>query len=402
MTFRHLDPGTTTAISTALITMGMTSDADVRALTADISPAFVGVALGGGTDAARMMTLVGRLNRTRVLTSGEVPMERFLTSAVVLAAGRPEEVIFRRALEQMSADGRRSPADGALDPADAVPPPPPDLRRLPTKGEGELEIAIDEDDTLEVAFLHRGAAAAASIAQLRVHRHFDGQPSFLAGGAPDFGLGTGWLMSPRLLVTNFHVVDARLPVEPAAGGLDFDRQGASIRVRFDFLDDTSPDAPVTSVGCVAKDPALDYALIRLPDAMPQRRALRLRDQPITRSQDKALRERVNVLQHPGGRPMRLGFRNNFVVSGTPDRLSYLTDTAGGSSGSPICDDAWFVAALHRGFATIEGEPVVVWGRPIHQENYGTPVGRVLEHLRVHHPDLHEEVVSAQADLVAST
>jgi hypothetical protein len=397
MNFRHLDPGTTTAISTALITMGMTSDADVRALTADISPAFVGAALGGGTDAARMMTLVGRLNRTRVLTSGEVPMERFLTSAVVLAAGRPEEVIFRRALEEMSADGRRSVADEAPDPSVVT----PDLRGLPTKDEGELEIAIDEDDTLEVAFLHRGSAAAASIGQLRVHRHFDGQPSFLAGGAPDFGLGTGWLMAPRLLVTNFHVVNARLPVEPAAGELDLDRQGASIRVRFDFLDDTSPDVPVTSVGCVAKDPALDYALIRLPDDMTQRRALRLRSQPITRSQDKALRERVNVLQHPGGRPMRLGFRNNFVVSGTPDRLSYLTDTAGGSSGSPICDDAWFVAALHRGFATIEGEPVVVWGRPIHQENYGTPVGRILEHLQAHHPDLHEEVVSAQAALVGT-
>ncbi len=65
--------------------------------------------------------------------------------------------------------------------------------------------------------------------------------------------------------------------------------------------------------------------------------------------------------------MRLGFRNNFVVTGTESRLSYLTDTAGGSSGSPICDDAWFVAALHRGFTTISGGPLMVWGKPIRQE-----------------------------------
>lgn len=73
--------------------------------------------------------------------------------------------------------------------------------------------------------------------------------------------------------------------------------------------------------------------------------------------------------------MRLGFRNNFVVTGSESRLSYLTDTAGGSSGSPICDDAWFAAALHRGWTTITGAPLTVWGKAISQENYGTPRGR---------------------------
>jgi hypothetical protein len=46
----------------------------------------------------------------------------------------------------------------------------------------------------------------------------------------------------------------------------------------------------------------------------------------------------------------------------------------------LCDDEWFVAGLHRGFARIEGEPLMVWGRPISQENYGTPIGRILAHL----------------------
>jgi hypothetical protein len=89
--------------------------------------------------------------------------------------------------------------------------------------------------------------------------------------------------------------------------------------------------------------------------------------------------------------MRLGFRNNFVVTGSAERLSYLTDTAGGSSGSPICDDEWFVAALHRGFTTIDGEPLMVWGQPISQENYGTPIGLILSHLEQHHPELHAEI-----------
>ncbi len=106
-----------------------------------------------------------------------------------------------------------------------------------------------------------------------------------------------------------------------------------------------------------------------------------------------------MLQHPNGYPMRLGFRNNFVVTGTESRLSYLTDTAGGSSGSPICDDAWFVAGLHRGFTTISGAPLVVWGKPIRQENYGTPIGLILEHLAARHPDLRTEVDAGQVGLL---
>ena len=88
----------------------------------------------------------------------------------------------------------------------------------------------------------------------------------------------------------------------------------------------------------------------------------------------------------------------FVVTGSESKLSYLTDTAGGSSGSPICDDPWFVAALHRGFMTIPGGPVTVWGKSISQENYGTPIGLVLQHLAANHPDLHAEIEAGQIAL----
>jgi hypothetical protein len=389
MTFAYLTQSELKEVQQAALACGFATDSEMAALTADISPAFVATATAGGTPAARLLTLTSRMNTTRVLLSGEVPLRMWLDKAVLLAAGRQEELVFRRALEVVSVDGEAVVLD--------VPPSANgvDVRSVPN-ADGELEVVILEDDTLDVGFLHLGAEASRSVAKLLVPRHFDGVASTLAGNAPDFGNGTGWLIGPDLLITNHHVVNARLPSEPAADPADFELQGKATKALFDFY---RPDADVhtaTVVDCVANDRDLDFALLRLAPGGPVRKPLPLRTSPILKPMARALRERVNVLQHPGGLPMRLGFRNNFVVTGSVDKLSYLTDTAGGSSGSPICDDLWFVAALHRGFKTIPPDSTVsVWGRTINQENYGTPIGKILAHLATHHPEVHREVMDGQ-------
>jgi endonuclease G len=209
------------------------------------------------------------------------------------------------------------------------------------------------------------------------------------------------MIGPRLLITNYHVINARTPRESSASEADFKLQAASTQADFDFYQEG--DTALTTVSaleCAAADGELDYAVLRLDAAAAGREPFRLRANPLTRPQGSALQERVNVLQHPNGDAMRLGFRNNFVVTGSSERLSYLTDTRGGSSGSPICDDAWFVAGLHRGWANIEGEPVKVWGKEIRQENYGTPMGLILAQLQAAHADVHAEIVAGQAALDA--
>ncbi|MGH3859077.1 trypsin-like peptidase domain-containing protein [Actinokineospora sp.] len=391
MTFAYLTSDELREVQQAAIDLGFADTDQSAALTATISRAFVATATQGGTPLAKLMTLTARMNTTRALVSGQVPLREWLGAAIPMAGGQPEEMVFRRALERMSADGR---AGTKTSPGDDPVPMVVDVEDLP-RSDGELEVVIFEDDTLDVAFLHTGTDVSRSVAKLVVHRHFDGVPATLAGNAPDIGHGSGWMIAPTLLITNNHVVNARVGSEPDASAADFDLQGKAIRALFDFY---TPDATVhtaVSAGCVAHDKALDYAILRLaPDTSP-RPPLRLRTSPILKPKDRALRERVNVLQHPGGNPMRLGFRNNFVVTGTADRLSYLTDTAGGSSGSPICDDAWFAAALHRGFQTITGGSVSVWGRTINQENYGTPIGKILEHLAANHPDLRAEILAGR-------
>lgn len=383
MAFEYLTQSELTEVRNAVQSLGLNTDGNLDALAAGINPAFIGMAMVGPNPNAKLLTVTARMNTTRNLVSGQIPLSIWLTNAISLAGGTPEELVFREALAQMSADSR--PFEGAID----------DIAAAPRADGGALEIQIDEDDTLGVGFLLRGAAAALSVAKLMVHRHFNGQPSFAAAGRPDVGLGTGWMIGPGLLITNHHVISARAPSEPPPSEADFELQGSNTVALFDFHDDTSTGVTRHSTSCIVQDKALDYAVLRLDAGNPERPPMRLRTNPLTRPEGSALRERVNVLQHPDGKAMRLGFRNNFVVTGSADRLSYLTDTAGGSSGSPICDDLWFVAGLHRGWSPIKGEPVKVWGKDIRQENYGTPIGLILADIKNKDAAVRAEVDAAQ-------
>ena len=79
--------------------------------------------------------------------------------------------------------------------------------------------------------------------------------------------------------------------------------------------------------------------------------------------------------------MRLGFRENFVVFGSDKGLTYLTDTASGSSGSPVADDKWTVAALHTGSQDISAKNIKLLGKEIHEENFGIPIPAIMAKLR---------------------
>ena len=58
-------------------------------------------------------------------------------------------------------------------------------------------------------------------------------------------------------------------------------------------------------------------------------------------------EYVNIVQHPNGEPKQLALRENQLVDVLENFLHYQTDTAPGSSGSPVFSDEWEVVALHH-------------------------------------------------------
>lgn len=332
------------------------------------------------------------MNSVVNLRGGEVPLRLVLAQAADYAADAAQRDLF----EQMAArvqDRRPAPTQAVAAVPAATAPALSRLRAQMPPLSGAMvapEAMIGEvDTTLSVNFLAGGLEAAGSVFKIVVQRHFDGAPSFTTGDVPDAGTGTAWMIRPGIGITNHHVFNARTASEPDADAVDFRAQVESARLIEDFRDeaDERPGHVLGPDSLIHADKLLDFALFHVPAALAQRPALGLRRQPIRKTEQQRIGDRVNLLQHPMGRPMRLGFRNNFVVLGNNDVLAYLTDTNRGSSGAPVFDDAWSVAALHVGSQALSVAEFDIMGVRVRRENFGVPIRTILSHLRDTAPDI---------------
>ncbi|MCE0446643.1 trypsin-like peptidase domain-containing protein [Streptomyces tricolor] len=104
-------------------------------------------------------------------------------------------------------------------------------------------------------------------------------------------------------------------------------------------------------------------------------------------------EFVNIIQHPNGEPKQLALRENQIVDLLDRFVHYATDTAPGSSGSPVFNDQWEVVALHHSAVPktdADGRPLAVDGTPWRpgmgehrlawKANEGVRISRVLQAL----------------------
>ena len=200
------------------------------------------------------------------------------------------------------------------------------------------EIVIGEDEKVSVSFLESGLRAAKAVARVMVSRTIGGH-----------AFGTGWLVAPGLLVTNHHVVAARELHESAATPQEIEQQAMASVVWFGY--DAGSYAEYRCIDLVHVNGALDYAVLRVAEKA-------MDDTPLS---DWGLLRvvriqphltpgvRLNVIQHPGGRVKEIALRTNFYIGSVSDShcFHYLSDTEGGSSGSPVLDDHWQVVGLHH-------------------------------------------------------
>ncbi|MFG2981621.1 trypsin-like peptidase domain-containing protein [Streptomyces sp. NPDC048258] len=320
---------------------------------------------------------LNEMNRVERLIDGTVPLAVWLRNAADQLTDAAARDVVLKAMDRVVRDAAGEP-DVAPD--------------VPT-GETKEEI-IFRDDTVPFDFLSGGALAGSSVARVKVLPYQGGallQPVALPHS------GTGWLIAPDLLVTNHHVVNARKRTDgqqQVAEPVDLRLQAQGSRSRFDYLSEDDADTEEARASeLVACDEELDYAVLRLTGA-PPRPFLRVATAPLAVAKDTPVA--LNIIQHPGGEPKRIALRNNLAFEADDRDVRYFTDTRGGSSGSPVLTDDWTVVALHRGTRRVTD--VSFQGKSTAFVNVGTQLSAIMQHLREHTPQIHDEITAAQSTL----
>ena len=315
-----------------------------------------------------------KLNDVVRLEDNSVPLSQFLQNGAtqLRLMGRTEAETFEGIANRI---GNKVQGLGTL-------PEPLTLPEI-TKNEA----IIHQDDMVRFDFLAGGIAVGHSVARLFVPRYQDGAQVFIEHNRPWLMKGTGWMIGPRLLVTNHHVVNAREDGEPDASSTDFLRQGAETIVDFDYDDDKAQPRIIQASKVEFANKQLDYAILGLAEDS-QCATLTLSLAPFKFTAATYLP--VNIIQYPRGGPKKVAMRNNLVSGGDAETIRYFTDTDFGSSGAPVCDDTWKVIALHRGARYTKG--VKFQGKETAYVNFGTQISTVLGDLKDHSEKLFEQIV----------
>lgn len=218
-----------------------------------------------------------------------------------------------------------------------------DLDSLSEAAHSELERVIDGADFMPSWFLSRGAELRRTVARVRART---------ASGKDK--KGTGFLVGPRLLLTNAHVMDwSDIGEESARDTLP------NSLAEFDYEEQFN--GTVTPVSTFRLAPAtlclispwdkLDYVLVALAPLSSEGTAV---DQfgfnLLAGDVGKIAKgEPVFIVQHPNGQPKQVVLRNNRLIDRDEDvpYLTYEADTEIGSSGSPVFNRQWEVVALHH-------------------------------------------------------
>ncbi len=205
---------------------------------------------------------------------------------------------------------------------------------VPVSGVDTLERIINESDLLPVNYMRIALIRARSVARVIVRNKF--------GQAMEYG--TGFLVSPRLLMTNNHVIESASVAKHCTFEFNYETdllgqptQKVSFKAKPDLFFVTSPSNE------------LDYTIVALETENENGQSLsQFGCIPLLKETGKILiGQSMSIIQHPNGEPKQIAIRDNVLLKKFDDRLLYKTDTMGGSSGAAVFNDAWEVVALHH-------------------------------------------------------
>lgn len=218
----------------------------------------------------------------------------------------------------------------------------------------DLEKIIGTNNLKSIAWLHQALEVAKSVCRVVTPK----------------GLGTGFLIDQRTVMTNHHVLSH---AEVAARSF----------AEFNFQEDVTGKLQQFFRYRLLGDefqtnPELDFSAVRIDPgvSLPPLESWGILE--VAGGPPPAVGEHVSIIQHPGGGAKQIALTANQVVNIFEHRLQYTTDTLPGSSGSPVFNDDWQVVALHCAGGNLvtnqQGDRMFA--------NEGTIMAAILERLRI--------------------
>jgi V8-like Glu-specific endopeptidase len=185
--------------------------------------------------------------------------------------------------------------------------------------------------------------------------------------------GSGFLVGPGLVVTNYHVVDTIINgvASPSAVSIRFDYKmkadGKTLQNGVEY----KLQAGSRWLAASSTRDALDYALLRVA-GNPERGSVGsqpgapVREHLIPKAHTFSEGDPLFIIQHPEKNPQKfaVGVVNNTDLS--KHHVYYKVNTEHGSSGAPCFDAEWQLVALHH------------WGSETKKLNRGVIFSEILE------------------------
>lgn len=268
-----------------------------------------------------------------------------------------------------------------------------------------LERIMGTNDLVGISFLEYGLRISKTVARIWICN----------STGTLVGYGTGFMISPNLLLTNHHVLPDALTAKNSYAefnyqiGLD---SGLAPTEKFQL----DPGSFYFS------DEELDYAMVAVcPENNSKGFVGNYGWNSLSKDEGKTIISQwLNIIQHPNGEPKQVGLRENQLIDVLDNFLHYKTDTAPGSSGSPVFNENWEVVALHHSgvWATDKTGKILsinggLWSKNMGEDqikwvaNEGVRVSSILSHMERRNfsskqQELYEQLFLKNNNLIKST